>query len=311
MNLLGIDVSGACATFSRLCYFGAPWYSVILQWYRQQRSDHYRYPSSSDDIQVVYESKNYIVVNKDDLVPIDAYDAPAQVNVTQQVKKWFQKRETERFLKQDPPATEEQTEQWSKGLAQKVEDIRYCHRLDLGTSGCMCYARSPVANFLAYKAFIDKRVLKYYLALVHGHVQSSYPIYVDVPIGENASCYGRIMCTNDHPHCTSPKPAQSHVDVLEHGEYDGKPATKVLVRILTGKRHQIRLHMNYLGHPIIGDYLYTEPIDYKPHRIMLHARSLTIHTEQELIDALSKDPFVTQFDPKWKKTKTVYPVNRW
>jgi hypothetical protein len=54
------------------------------------------------------------------------------VNVSQQVKKWFQKRETERFLKQDPPATDEQTEQWSKSLAQKVEDIRYCHRLDLG-----------------------------------------------------------------------------------------------------------------------------------------------------------------------------------
>ena len=44
---------------------------------------------------------------------------------------------------------------------------------------------------------------------------------------------------------------------------------------------------------------------------MLHARSLTIHTDQELIDALAKDPFVTQFDPKWKKTGTVHPVNRW
>jgi hypothetical protein len=68
-------------------------------------------------------------------------------------------------------------------------------------------------------------------------------------------------------------------------------------------------YFHYLS--IIGDYLYTEPIDYKPHRIILHARSLTIHTDQELIDALAKDPFVTQFDPKWKKMKTIYPVNRW
>ena len=175
----------------------------------------------------------------------------------------------------------------------------------------MCYARSASGSYLAYKAFIDKRVLKYYLALVHGHLHAPYSIFVNVAIGENAACYGRIMCTDDHPHCTAAKPAQSHVDVLEHGEYDGKPASKVLVRILTGKRHQIRLHMKYLGHPIIGDYLYTDPIDYKPHRIMLHARSLTIHTEQELIDALAKDPFVTQIDPKWKKTKTILPVNRW
>ena len=132
MNLLGIDVSGACATFSRLCYFGAPWYSVVLQWSRQQRSDHYRFPSASDDVQVVYESKNYIVVNKDDLVPIDAYDAPAQVNVTQQVKQWFQRREMEKFLQQEPSPNEEQTTNWKKTLAQKVNDIRYCHRLDLG-----------------------------------------------------------------------------------------------------------------------------------------------------------------------------------
>jgi hypothetical protein len=40
----------------------------------------------------------------------------------------------------------------------------------------MCYGRSTVANFLAYKAFIDKRVLKYYLALVHGHVEAPYPM---------------------------------------------------------------------------------------------------------------------------------------
>ena len=101
------------------CYFGAPWYSMILQWYRQQRSDHYRFPSSSDDIQVVYESKNYFVVNKDDLVPIDAYEAPSQVNVTQQMKKWFAKRETERFLHQNPPPTDEQKDLWKKSLAQK------------------------------------------------------------------------------------------------------------------------------------------------------------------------------------------------
>lgn len=49
---------------------------------------------------------------------------------------------------------------------------------------------------------------------------------------------------------------------------------------------------------IIGDYIYTDSIDYKPHRIMLHARFLTIHTDQELIDPLAKDPFITQFDPK-------------
>jgi 23S rRNA-/tRNA-specific pseudouridylate synthase len=120
---------------------------MILQWYRQQRSDHYRFPSSSDDIQVVYESKNYFVVNKDDLVPIDAYEAPSQVNVTQQMKKWFAKRETERFLHQEPPPTDEQTEHWKKGLAQRVEDIRYCHRLDLDKFSFSFSRRSLCPSF--------------------------------------------------------------------------------------------------------------------------------------------------------------------
>lgn len=88
---------------------------------------------------------------------------------------------------------------------------------------------------------------------LHGHIHSPYPIYVDVSIGEDALCYGRIMCTSDHPHCTTPKAAQSHIDVLEYGEYDGQLASKVLVRIFTSKRHQIRLRMRYLGHPLIGD----------------------------------------------------------
>ena len=66
------------------------------------------------------------------------------------------------------------------------------------------------------------------------------------------------------------------------------------VRILAGKWHRrIRLHLRYLSRPLVGDYIYTGPVDYKPHRIMLHARSLTIHTDQELIDALAKDPFAT------------------
>ena len=47
------------------------------------------------------------------------------------MKNWFAKRETERFLHQDPPPTDEQKDFWKKTLAQKVEDIRYCHRLDL------------------------------------------------------------------------------------------------------------------------------------------------------------------------------------
>lgn len=56
------------------------------------------------------------------------------------------------------------------------------------------------------------------------------------------------------------------------------------------------------------DHLFID--DCRPHKIVLHAtRSLTMYTDQELVDALAKNPFITQFDSKRKKT--IYQVNRW
>ncbi|CAF1433227.1 unnamed protein product, partial [Didymodactylos carnosus] len=306
-------------------------YSTIVQWYRLQRSPHYRYPTSMDDIQIIYESRNYIVVNKDDLVPIDSFQAPAQVNISEQTRSLFYKRALIKYHDEQLVDKSENTmtdkletdvlSETNEGKAQlelfeetskeKAQFIRYIHRLDLDTSGCMCFAKSDVAAALAYKAFVEKRAIKYYLTLVHGHIHSPYPSFIDKAIGENAASYGRIMCTDDFEYCNMPKPAQTHVDILQRRTYDGKPAAKCLVRILTGKRHQIRLHLAHIGHPVIGDYIYTHPIDYKPHRIMLHARSLTIHSDMEVVDALAPDPFKQKFDPLWKPEERCYPLNKW
>ncbi|CAF3490955.1 unnamed protein product [Rotaria sp. Silwood1] len=99
-----------------------------------------------------------------------------------------------------------------------------------------------------------------------------YPVFVDVPLRENASCYGRITCKSNHSYCIFPKLAQfQFYHILENSESDGKQASRILVRILISKQHQIRLLMKCLKHSIIEDHVHIELIDYKSHRIMLHA----------------------------------------
>jgi 23S rRNA-/tRNA-specific pseudouridylate synthase len=69
-------------------------------------------------------------------------------------------------------------------------------------------------------------------------------------------------------------PAVQEVLVLERGEYRGSKVTKVMLTPHTGRRHQLRVHLNSIGHPIVGDYTYCGDAD-SP-RMMLHAHKLTL-----------------------------------
>lgn len=81
------------------------------------------------------------------------------------------------------------------------------------------------------------------------------------------------MCTTQEgDYCTKSRKAQTVLTVMEEGVLkDGYPATKLLCRPLTGRRHQIRVHCSYLGHSIVGDYTYSNRKDVKPARMYLHA----------------------------------------
>lgn len=82
--------------------------------------------------------------------------------------------------------------------------------------------------------------------------------------------------------------------------FSGFPATKVLLKPLTGRRHQLRLHLSILGHTIVGDYTYSNRNDNVPYRMFLHAYRLVIPTELEHIDIQTRDPFCeTYLRNKW------------
>jgi 23S rRNA-/tRNA-specific pseudouridylate synthase len=79
----------------------------------------------------------------------------------------------------------------------------------------------------------------------------------------------------------------------------------VLLQPVTGRRHQLRVHLNYFGYPIVGDTIYGID-DYDTYRTMLHSFKIKIKLEtSKIIEAKAQDPFVNEIDIDWKPYNTV------
>lgn len=169
----------------------------------------------------------------------------------------------------------------------------------------MCVALNKAAAGQAYRCFKDRLVTKAYLALVRDIVPEE-KMTLDFAIGKNTT-EGKthMMCTEGTDGCENPKSCQTKLTVLEYGEYDGDPVTKVLLQPLTGRTHQLRVHCSAVGHPIVGDYTYSLRTDSAPYRMMLHAYFLHIPLENEPIHVTAPDPFVPTFDSKWAPQRCV------
>ena len=120
----------------------------------------------------------------------------------------------------------------------------------------------------------------------------------------------RKMCTDDDDLCEKPRDCRTALLVLGRGLRNGKPATKVLLKPGTGRRHQLRVHCLYIGHTIIGDYTYSERKDCEPHRTFLHSFRLVLENEIERIDERTLDPF-TSGDPwnQWVSSDSVRNID--
>jgi 23S rRNA pseudouridine1911/1915/1917 synthase len=147
-----------------------------------------------------------------------------------------------------------------KGLAGSRAGI--VHRLDRATSGVMICAKNSGALGWLQKQFSQRKVKKTYVAIVQGSMREDEAL-IDMPIERNPKAPATFRVGPNG------KSATTHYKVLQaNGRYsllELKPAT--------GRTHQLRVHLNRLGHPIVGDTLYGgQPAD----RLYLHALSLEI-----------------------------------
>lgn len=196
------------------------------------------------DLPILYEDDNVIVIDK-----------PAGV-LSHGLSKFLGEPSVASFLRQRLKI--------DKKMGWKPEDLRFgiVHRLDRVTSGVMICAKNQETMRVLQKQFHDRTVKKVYRAIVQGHMKMPEAL-LDLPLERNpkAPATWRVGPNG--------KAAQTHYKVL--AETDAYSVVELLPR--SGRTHQLRVHLQHTGHPIVGDMLYKGK---KADRLYLHAYQLTV-----------------------------------
>ena len=139
------------------------------------------------------------------------------------------------------------------------------HRIDKDTSGLILVAKTNEAHLSLSRQIQEKTAHRHYICLVHGMLKSKKGI-IDAPIGRHPSNRLKMAVTPNNS-----KEAVTHFEVLEYLNN----ATYVACDLETGRTHQIRVHMQYIGHPIIGDPLYLSKNSFGLNGQALHAERIS------------------------------------
>ncbi len=154
------------------------------------------------------------------------------------------------------------------------------HRLDRDTSGVLIGARTNTAAKLLARQFADRKTKKTYVAVLAGHLKEKEAT-IELPIDRNPSAPSTFRVA------AGGRMAVTHYKVLA----ENKTESLVELRPVTGRTHQLRVHMAYLGAPIKGDRVYGQSSD----RLYLHARSLEITiptSDRRVFEAPLPDHFI-------------------
>lgn len=184
----------------------------------------------------------------------------------------------------------------------KTEDLQDClinrlvklepktlliHRLDRDTSGILAFGLSKWGQKTISRQFQERQTDKTYQAVVAGKLEGEGTI--EVPVVYDPSRPPLHIADPAHH-----KPAITHWQAIEHFNIQGQPVTRVKLIPITGRSHQLRVHMQYLGHPIIGDTLYaTSEQQQLSSRLCLHAERLSFYHPQteQLVEFYCPAPF--------------------
>lgn len=177
-------------------------------------------PSYKKDLKVVYEDNNILIIDKPLNIIIHSDGVNNDKTLVNIVRYYYD----------------------IKGYNIPV---RYIHRLDMQTSGLMVFVKDPLTNAYYSSLLKTHQIDRRYLALVSGRLDSK-DFDIDKKIGKDRHHNSRRRVSE------TGVDAKTHVHVVE--EY--KHFSLVELKLFTGRTHQIRVHMKYTGHPLLGDTLY-------------------------------------------------------
>ena len=192
-----------------------------------------------------------------------------------------------------------------------LDEIRYhfgetanlAHRIDMETSGLVLVTKNKISDIYLKTMFEDKKYKKIYHALVHGEISNE--ITIDSPITKDGGKIGVKMKISEDG-----KKSKTIITPIKYNKQTNQ--TLVQASPLTGRQHQIRIHLHSIGHTIVGDPIYgvDENIadDYLcknlsdknrikhigHHRLMLHALNLEFQYDEVIYNIYSKQTFIDQ-----------------
>ncbi len=200
-------------------------------------------------LEVIYEDDDFLVINK-----------PAGLTVHAPGANYPEETLVDLLLKKYPPLAEVGEDKLRPGII---------HRLDKEVSGLLVVAKNQTAFELLKNQFQNRTVEKEYLALVHGCLPQPQGV-IDLPIDYSTDSHLKMAA---RPKSQGGKEALTEYEVLE----EIKNYSLLKVKIKTGRTHQIRVHLNAIGHPVVGDIIY-HPAKMKVKelgRLFLHASYLS------------------------------------
>ncbi|MHC0552712.1 RluA family pseudouridine synthase [Salinicoccus sp. CNSTN-B1] len=170
------------------------------------------------------------------------------------------------------PAAGHHSETLVNGLMFQLDDLSgingelrpgIVHRIDKDTSGLLMVAKNDVAHRVLVDQLVDKSVTRKYVALVHGTIPHDKGT-IEAPIGRNPKERQEMAVIDPG------RDATTHFNVLER--YEGYTLIECILE--TGRTHQIRVHMKYIGYPLVGDPKYGPRKTLNTDGQMLHAGTL-------------------------------------
>ena len=178
-------------------------------------------------------------------------------------------------------------------LQSHYPDAKLVHRLDKGTSGVLLLAKTDTFRRTASQKFEQRTVTKYYVAVVVGSFRTGKTYTIDLPIRRGRKSRYRIAGLRSAIETTQlgwTIESQDGQDCITHVRalMQGPRRSLVLLKPQTGRTHQLRVHLAWIGHPIVGDTLYgnskSEVQSYS--RLMLHNHRLILPRKYDFTSVL-------------------------